>query len=126
MAKQPKSAAVAAYRREIAIYLRAVRLKTRWKNVEMGQRAGSVAHTTIGRALKEETTLSFPVLLALEEASGVAIPQTLRGAAIAAQQPTRTEADDLQERISQVARELTRDEQEALLVRLQKELARAS
>lgn len=123
MANKPKSEAVTEYRRQIAFYLEAVRLAHGWKNVEMGQKAGGLAHTTIGRALKLETTLGFPALLALEEASGVTIPQTLRGAAIAAQQPTRTERDDLEERIAAVARDLTKDERQALLDRLQREMA---
>lgn len=122
MAKQPKSAAVAEYRRQIALYLEAVRNLRGWKNVEMGQKAGGIVHTTIGRALKGENTLGFPALLALEAASGVVIPTELRNAAISAQQPTRVDED----RIERVAQNLTRSEREELLRRLQQELSKAS
>lgn len=87
MATEAKSRAVAKYRREIADYLRAVKLATGWSTTEMGARAGKLAHTTIGRAMKEHHTLAFPALLALEAAAGLAIPETLRAAAVAAQHP---------------------------------------
>lgn len=125
MARSSKTESVAEYRRQIAAYLQAVAMTTRWKNVEMGQRAGGVAHTTIGRALKGENTMGFPALLALELASGVPIPDSLRGAAIAAQQPAISERVDLETKIRDVARALTKEEKAALFEELRREVAKA-
>jgi hypothetical protein len=125
MGSQPKSQAVAEYRRQIAVYLEAVRIATGWKDVRMGEEAGGLAHTTIGRARKGKNTLSFPALLALEEASGCEIPPSLRGAAIAALQPARRERQELQEKIRNVAADLSAEEQEELLEELKKRRAMA-
>ena len=104
MGTKAKSELVESYRRLIAGYLRAVMLETGWKQVEMGAKAG-VRHTTIGRALKRENTMEFTALLALEQASGLHIPDALRDAAIAAKQPTRP---DLQTELRQIRAEIER------------------
>lgn len=123
MANKPKSEAVAEYRRQIALYLEAVSAATGWKNVRLGQEAGGLAHTTIGRARKGEHTLSFPALLALEEASRCEIPGSLRGAAIAAMQPQRGGGPDLQEEIRALAAELSPEEQGEIVEELRKRRA---
>lgn len=123
---KPKSEAVQIYRNQIAVYVDKVRLATGWKNVEMGKRAGGLAHTTIGRALKGEHTMGFPALMALEEASGVPIPNELRQAAIAAQQPWKPgpSADDLRQ-VAASLLERPPEEKRALLEALQRDLAKA-
>lgn len=129
MATQPKSAAVEAYRRQIARYLQSVQIAKGWKLVKMGEAAGNLSHTTISRALKGDHTLGFPALLALEAASGVPIPESLRGAAIAAQQPTRPAEPELDpEVLRSVAERLkghTPTEQKAMIGELLKALTKA-
>lgn len=128
MATQPKSEAVQEYRRQIALYLQAVKIAKNWGQVKMGDVAG-VVHTTIGRALKGDHTLNYPALLALEEASGVPIPEALTGAARAIQQPTRREAVVLEDQIRSVAEQLKgkpKTEQDAIIEELRKALAKTS
>lgn len=126
MATQPKSKAVEEYRRQIALYLEAVMVARQWKLVRTGEAAGGLKHTTISRALKRENTLSYPALLALAEASGVPIPESLTSAARTAQQPTRpAEEAELARRIAQVAKDLTEPERQALLRSLQESLVKA-
>lgn len=127
MATKPKSQAVEEYRRQIAAYIDAVMMMKGWKLAETGERAGGLVHTTIGRALKRENTLGFPSLMALEAASGVKIPDALRGAAIAAQQPPQYASAPTQEEIRQVARQLegkSQEYQQALLKELQRSLGK--
>lgn len=126
MATQPKSEAVQEYRRQIGLYLQAVKIATGWGQVKMGEVAG-VAHTTIGRALKGDHTLSYPALLALEEESRVPIPDALVGSARQAQQPTRRDAAELEQQIRSVAEQLkgkSAAEQDALIEELRRALAR--
>lgn len=128
MASQPKSKAVEEYRRQIATYIRAVQAATGWKNVETGKMAGELSYTTIGRAKKGEHTMGFPALMALEAASRVPIPDALRGAAIAAQQPPAFSDAPSAEEIRQVAADLQKkspEYQRALLAELQRSLAKA-
>jgi hypothetical protein len=128
MATQPKSDAVAAYRREIAAYLTAVQMARKWKNVKLGEMIGGVSHTTIGRALKGEHTMGFPMLLAIEDVSGIPIPESLVVAARAAQQPTRqaaNEPDEIRRQVEDVAASLTTDAKRRLLQKLQEELAKS-
>jgi hypothetical protein len=125
MASQPKSAAVAEYRRQIALYLEAVQIRTGWKLVKMGEMAGGLKHTTISRALKMENTLGFPALLALEAASNTSIPMALRAAAIAAQAPPSPAPTE--EELQKVADDLMGKSPEyrrALLEELQRSLAK--
>lgn len=96
MGRQTKTAAQDAFRREIALYLKAIRIARGWKQEEMAAEAGGITHTTIGRAINQKTTLGFPTLLALEKASGVPIPDTLNQAAIAYSQPERQSTVDLE------------------------------
>ena len=127
MASQPKSQAVQEYRRQIATYLRSVMLAKRWKLVETGKHAGNLKHTTISRAIKGENTLGYPALLALEAASGVPLPDSLKGAAIAAQQPTLSDAPSAEE-IRQVAADLQKkspEVQRAIIAELQRSLTKA-
>lgn len=128
MGTQPKSKAVEAYRRQIAAYLDVVRVDKGWKNVEMGQKAGGLAHTTIARARKGEHTLSFPALLALEAASGIPIPAELKRAAIAAQQPPELQDAPSAQELRRIRAEFERqspEAQKALLAELQKAIAKA-
>lgn len=128
MATQPKSAAVEEYRRQIARYLEAVQTATGWKLVQMGEKAGGLAHSTILRGLKGENTMGFPALMALEAASRVPIPDSLRGAAIQAQQPTRAEPEIDPEVLRSVARQLegkSGDEQKAIIAKMLKALSEA-
>lgn len=129
MTTPPKSKAVEAYRQEIARYLEAVRLATGWKQVEMGERAGGLAHTTIGRAMKGDHTMGYPALLALEDQSGVPIPDSLVAAARGAQQPTRREAGTDADELRAIAARLMdkpKEERDAMLRELRKLLAKAS
>lgn len=127
MASQPKSAAVKEYRRQIALYLEAVMRVTGWKLAKTGDMAGGLKHTTISRALKGENTLGFPALLALESASGCEIPNALRGAAIAAQQPPARPAPTAADlaRVAEDLRDKSPEFKRALLEELQRSLAKA-
>lgn len=87
MGRQTKTAARDEFRRQIALYLRAIRIARGWKQERMALEAGDISHSTIGRAINEKNTLEFPTLLALEKASGIPIPDALRDAAIAYSQP---------------------------------------
>lgn len=127
MGTQPKSVAVEEYRRQIALYLQTVKIATGWGQVKIGDVAG-VVHTTIGRALKGEHTLGFEKLMAISEASNQPIPDKLRGAAIAAQQPTRREVAEIKEQIQSVAAQLqgkTTEEQNEIIEELRRALAKA-
>jgi hypothetical protein len=128
MATHPKSKAVETYRREISAYLSAVRGTRGWKLVKMGEAAGGLKHTTISRAIRGEHTISFPALLALEAASGVSIPDSLRLAAIGAQHPAPPDVPSAAE-IARIAAELrgkSPEYQRALLVEIERNLAKAS
>lgn len=118
-----KSATAAAYRREIATYLRAIQIATGWKQVKMGEMAGGLSHTTIARAMKTTTTIGYPALLALEEAAGLPIPDSLVGAARAAQQPTTSSPTAKQlAAVRSELLDLPEGQRRALLAELQRSL----
>lgn len=126
MGTQPKSKAVAEYRRQIALYLEGVREATGWKLVQMGQAAGGLKHTTISRALKQENTMNYPSLLVLEASSHHPIPEALKTAARLSQQAAYPQGPT-EATISRVAEELANESpevQRALIERLQRNLAK--
>jgi transcriptional regulator with XRE-family HTH domain len=127
MAKPPKSKAATEYLRRIGDYLHQVKNATGWTQQEMGRHAG-VTHSTINRGLKGKNKIAFETLLALEKASGVAIPPEMQGAAIAAQQPSYVGDPPSQAEIRRIAAELQKkspDVQRALIEELRRALEKS-
>lgn len=127
MGKQAKSKALEEHRRQIALYLEAVRLVTGWKNTEMGKQAGGIHWTTIGRARRGESTLDYTTLLTLEAASAVTIPDELRNSAIAAKRPANAPSSSAEElrRIRADFEKQPPEVQRELLAELQRSASKA-
>jgi hypothetical protein len=94
----PRSESEETYRRQAAAYLQAVRDAMSWSLVELGRAGGFADHTAVSKALKLKHTMAFEAILAIEEVTRLAIPDTLKAAAIAVRQHRAVEplpADEL-------------------------------
>jgi transcriptional regulator with XRE-family HTH domain len=120
-----KSDTHARYLHAIASYVEAVHINTGWSMKKMGEVAGT-SHSTISRAMAGKNKIAFEKLLALETKSRVPIPAELRGAAIAAQEPTNpTPKKDAREVAEDLIEHMSEAERRALLKQLQVKLSKA-
>lgn len=123
MAK-PRSESEATYRAEMAAYLQLVRDLKDWSQAKLGLVAGYSDHTMINKALRQKHTMSFEAAMAVEQESGVPIPQALKDAAIGARQRLAVAVPPQEEiqRLTAELREAIKDKSPAERKRLLKEL----
>lgn len=89
------------HQREIAAYVAAVLESGGWKQQALAQRSGVKQHT-ISRALNGEHKTEFEALLAIEQATGVAIPESLWRTARRIYMPDNVEPQRLSPKVQEI------------------------
>jgi predicted transcriptional regulator len=108
-----KSSAVAQYREEISRYLKSVMAQEGWNHQQAADALG-VTRWTVSRALAGTNTIGYLALLGFSERTGNAIPEGLRRAAVAVNEPlTRDAAPEVRDYIADVL-QASEEQQRAL------------
>lgn len=84
------------YKQQVAAYLQAIQMLRGWSQSEIARQAG-VRSTTINKALKLKHATQYPTLLALEDRSGIPIPDELKQAARGLNEPATVPAAEVQD-----------------------------